>query len=490
MKVLVLGSNGVIGSSVVKSLKLLNHQVIEWDIKNGVKFDLRIQDSIDSILPNVDFVFFLAFDVGGSKYSTYNFDYISNNIKIIEYTFQSLKKYNKPFIHLTSQMSNMHENPYGTIKCLAEHYTNYLNGLNIKVWNVYGYEEINEKSHVISDWIHQAIHNNEIKMLSNGEEERQFMHQDDFANAMMHIMDNFDILKAHCKTPIDISSFKWIKIKDIATIIKKYCNEKYGLNIVIKPSSYVSTFQSITNQPKVCEYIKWLPKIDIQNGIQNIIDNEYNKLYNNLNLTKTSLNDGYFNTLLDMVVNGTGDSDKHALTLFSLALSMNAKNILELGTRSGNTTLPLLLAAHMTNGHLNSVDIEQTPFKAPQELVNNWTFIQSDAIEFLSKHSTNTPYDIIYIDDWHAYKHVKKELELIDSMVSPSSIIVIHDLMYGNNEPSYHSDLTLKDGQWADGGPYRAVAELNSQFWEFSTIPINNGLTILRKKYSSRYKWK
>jgi hypothetical protein len=59
--------------------------------------------------------------------------------------------------------------------------------------------------------------------------------------------------------------------------------------------------------------------------------------------------------------------------------------------------------------------------------------------------------------------------------------------MYGNNEPRYHTDLTLKDGQWAEGGPYRAVAELNPQFWEFSTIPSNNGLTILRKKYSSKF---
>ena len=31
------------------------------------------------------------------------------------------------------------------------------------------------------------------------------------------------------------------------------------------------------------------------------------------------------------------------------------------------------------------------------------------------------------------------------------------------------------------GGPYRAVAELNPQFWEWSTLPWNNGLTILRK---------
>jgi len=59
--------------------------------------------------------------------------------------------------------------------------------------------------------------------------------------------------------------------------------------------------------------------------------------------------------------------------------------------------------------------------------------------------------------------------------------------MYGNYTPHYHVDLTMKEGQWANGGPYRAIAELNPQFWEFSTIPSCNGLTILRKKYSNKY---
>jgi hypothetical protein len=59
--------------------------------------------------------------------------------------------------------------------------------------------------------------------------------------------------------------------------------------------------------------------------------------------------------------------------------------------------------------------------------------------------------------------------------------------MYGSTQPFYHSDLTIKNGQWANGGPYRAIGELDLNFWEWSTLPWNNGLTILRKKYSSKY---
>jgi predicted O-methyltransferase YrrM len=184
---------------------------------------------------------------------------------------------------------------------------------------------------------------------------------------------------------------------------------------------------------------------------------------------------------------GKGDSDQHVLTLYAIAVGMKAKRILELGVRNGDSTRPLLLAAYKNDGTVVSVDIQPTCYTPPDELQKNWTFIQSDALSFLKNDSPNEPYDLIFVDDWHAYEHVKQELEEIDRLVSPRTVILIHDLMYGNTCPYYHSDLTLTSGQWANGGPYRAVAELNPQFWEFSTLPYNNGLTLLRKKYSNRY---
>jgi predicted O-methyltransferase YrrM len=188
------------------------------------------------------------------------------------------------------------------------------------------------------------------------------------------------------------------------------------------------------------------------------------------------------------VLVGTGDSDKHLLTLYAIGIGMNAKRILELGVRRGATTVPLLMVANKTGGTLTSVDIEPTEFTPPDSLKSaRWKFVQQDALEFLRNEAPTEPYDLIYIDDWHAYTHVKNELNEIDRLVSPRSVILVHDLMYGNTCPHYHSDLTLHEGQWADGGPYRAVAELPSQFWEFATLPYNNGLTLLRKKYSNRY---
>jgi predicted O-methyltransferase YrrM len=200
------------------------------------------------------------------------------------------------------------------------------------------------------------------------------------------------------------------------------------------------------------------------------------------------MKDKFFKELLNTVLTGKCDSDKHLLTLFSISLSINARSILELGVRNGTTSLPFLMAAELTDGFVESVDLNPTAFVCPDEYSSRWKFYQANALDILKeKVETKTKYDLIYVDDWHSYEHVKSELEYIDQMVNPGSVIILHDLMYGNTCPYYHVDLTLCSPQWANGGPYRAVAELNPNFWEFSTIPSNNGLTILRKKYSSKY---
>ena len=189
-------------------------------------------------------------------------------------------------------------------------------------------------------------------------------------------------------------------------------------------------------------------------------------------------------SILETSINGNGDSDRHLMSLFSLALATKGKYYIELGVRNGTTTEPILEAAKLNNGKLYSVDIN------PCSKYNsaNWCFVEQDAIKFLEDWESlhYPPPDFVYIDDWHSYDHVKKELEILDRIITPKTIIILHDLMYGNTAPYYHSDMTARDGQWANGGPYRAVAELNPQFWEFCTLPWSHGLTILRKKYSNR----
>lgn len=267
MKILVLGSSGQIGSPLVNFLKNKNYDVIEFDIVKENKNDLRIKSILDDILPLVDFVFFLAFDVGGSRYlekyqNTYEF--LDNNIKIMTYTFESIKKYNKKFIFTSTQMSNMLYSSYGLSKRIGELYTESLGGIVAKLWNVYGYEKDFEKSHVITDFILMSKNDNKIKMRTDGKEERQFLYSEDCCECLHILMEKYDIVDR--KESIDISNFEWTKVIDIANFIKKInpsCD-------VIKNTAIDDIQLDKRNEPNKYVLNFWSPKTTVEEGINTI----------------------------------------------------------------------------------------------------------------------------------------------------------------------------------------------------------------------------
>jgi hypothetical protein len=137
------------------------------------------------------------------------------------------------------------------------------------------------------------------------------------------------------------------------------------------------------------------------------------------------------------------------------------------------------------NASLVSVDIENPSFTPPDELKSHWNFVRSDAIQFLE--SNTTKFDIVFIDDWHEGNHVKKEIDLVDKFSDKSTIILLHDLMYGWKNPNYtniDSGAQIDwgtPGEFDNGGPCRAVFSLDKNRWEWATLPFCNGLTLLRK---------
>ena len=183
MKHLILGSSGQIGYHLTDVLTKQKQEVITFDIIESLDQDLRIYNNelLEEKIKECDFIHFLAFDIGGSLYMKKyqdTFDFISNNVKIMNNTFDLLKKYNKPFIFASSQMSNMSYSTYGVLKAIGERYTEALGGLVVKFWNVYGYERDFEKSHVITDFIKMANEYSVIHMRTDGVEVRQFLYGD------------------------------------------------------------------------------------------------------------------------------------------------------------------------------------------------------------------------------------------------------------------------------------------------------------------------
>ena len=69
-RVLILGSSGQIGAHLTEYLKAKDYDVREFDAVNGEHQDMTEIPNIE-LHRNImvaDFIFFLAFDVGGSRY--------------------------------------------------------------------------------------------------------------------------------------------------------------------------------------------------------------------------------------------------------------------------------------------------------------------------------------------------------------------------------------------------------------------------------------
>lgn len=274
--ILILGSEGQIGGHLYDHLMNSGkYNPIKFDLTLGKKFDLRNPKNInlEKKIKKSDFVFFLAFDVGGSRYlkkyqNTYNF--LINNIFILGNVFKLLRKHNKKFIFASSQMSNMDFSPYGTLKRLGENITNSLNGIYVKFWNVYGIEKELKKSHVITDFVLMALRKKKIEMLTSGNESREFLYADDCSEGLCEIMKKYKFF-LKVKKEIHITTSKRIKIIKIAKIIKKIFLKK-GIKISIYPSKKKDDLQNNINNLSNNFFLRfWKPKYRIEDGIEQII---------------------------------------------------------------------------------------------------------------------------------------------------------------------------------------------------------------------------
>ena len=284
MKVLVLGSGGQIGAYLTDYLNGKGYEVLEFDIVNGRHHDM-------TEIPNAelhrkimlsDFVFFLAFDVGGSHYLKkyqHTFGFLNNNARMMVNVLGLLEKYNKPFVFASSQMSNMSYSPYGVMKRVGELYTKSLNGLIVKFWNVYGIEKDMEKAHVITDFIVKGFESGTIDMMTDGTEEREFLYAEDCCEALETIMQEYSDFTSdnelHITTGVSTS------ILGIARTIQSLFKE-IGKEVGIAPSPSKDEVQKdARNAPDT--YIRkwWEPKTSVSDGVRKVFE-EMKKNYENI----------------------------------------------------------------------------------------------------------------------------------------------------------------------------------------------------------------
>ena len=274
-RILILGSGGQIGAYLTDYLNKIGYEVLEFDIVNGLHHDM-------TEIPNAElhrqimrshFVFFLAFDVGGSHYLKkyqHTFKFIDNNARMMANVFGLLEKYDKPFVFASSQMSNMSYSPYGVMKRVGELYTRSLNGLIVKFWNVYGIEKDHDKAHVITDFIRKGFETGLIDMMTDGTEQREFLYAEDCCEALERLMLEYDQFTSDSE--LHITSFRSTTILEIAKIIQGIFKANGKTVAVEKAQTKDEVQKDARNEANPFIRKWWKAKTSIEDGIEKIFE--------------------------------------------------------------------------------------------------------------------------------------------------------------------------------------------------------------------------
>lgn len=115
----------------------------------------------------------------------------------------------------------------------------------------------------------------------------------------------------------------------------------------------------------------------------------------------------------------------HLPRFVKMVVDADARHVVELGTRTGVSTVAWLYGLERTGGRLTSVDIDERPAIGDHD---HWTFIQGSDLEPAVTDQIDDA-DIVFIDTSHLYEHTLTELYIYRHFVRPGGRLVLHDTM-------------------------------------------------------------
>lgn len=296
MNILIFGSNGLVGSSLVRKFQL-QHKEINLITSTRNDTDLfsleQTKKKINDSKP--DIVIIAAAKVGGIyANNTQRFNFIIDNLKISMNIFESLVEFNdtkiinigSSCIYPLSADNPINENslmsgkleptnsPYSMAKLSSLEISRTMRDqfghkiLNLMPTNLYGpndkFEEFN--SHVIPGLIfkmHRAKINKskEVEIWGSGKPLREFMHVDDLSSAIEFLIRN-DI----SNDILNVGSNEVVSIKELSKLIQKVIGFKG--NLVFNQEYPDGNPKKLLDSTQI-NNLGWKSNISLEDGISN-----------------------------------------------------------------------------------------------------------------------------------------------------------------------------------------------------------------------------
>ena len=253
MNELILGGAGLIGTELLRALEAKGHHTVVLDLKNG--HDLRRPFDLQPFA-DCDRVWFLAWDTGGAKYleaGDQQHEQYKNNCELSLRIFDALVRTRKPFLFVTSQLAGL-PNAYGTTKLMAWHWASHLGGKVARLWNVYGWEHPDSRSHVVTDLVLSGLRGR-VKCMTSGQEKRLFLYKSDCVAALINLFDS----------PLqtaEIAGPKWLKISEVAEEIARQLGVEVELGEIKGSEVPIDPTELLPH---------WSPKVSLAEGLAAVI---------------------------------------------------------------------------------------------------------------------------------------------------------------------------------------------------------------------------
>lgn len=300
-KILVTGGAGFIGSHLCKKLLDEGNEVICLDnfftgAKSNVEkllsnsnFKLIEHDITEKFEADVTQIYNLACPASPPHYQYDPIKTLKTSVLGIINMLELAKKcnakilqastsevYGNPLVHPQAEMYWGNVNPIGIRSCYDEgkrcaetlmmdyHRRYNVDTKIVRIFNTYGPNMSQEDGRVVSNFILQALNNQEITIYGDGSQTRSFCYVDDLVDGLIKMM------SSNITGPVNLGNPSERTILDFAKLIIKLIGSNSHLNFLPLPSD-----DPIKRRPNIAlaeKELNWTPKINIEDGLNKTIE--------------------------------------------------------------------------------------------------------------------------------------------------------------------------------------------------------------------------
>lgn len=302
-RILVTGGAGFIGSHLCELLISRNCEVICVDnyftgsvsnvagLLNHSNFKLVQHDVINPLYFDVDEIYNLACPASPSLCQSHPV-YTTNTCvlgaaNILETALKSKARvlqastsevYGDPLCHPQDESYSGNVNPSGPRSCYDEGkrcaetmFHNYCRQHDlpvriVRIFNTYGPRMRTNDGRVVSNFIVQALRNEDITIFGDGRQTRSFCFVDDMVEGLIKMMEN----KKGFTGPVNLGNPAEVSILELAKTIRRLTGSKSRLIFLPLPHDDPKMRRPLIDMAR--EKIGWAPKITLEEGLKQSID--------------------------------------------------------------------------------------------------------------------------------------------------------------------------------------------------------------------------